>query len=142
LFAAYYIPLITVANKILNVLELQTQLQDTQIETLVHRFYERIQEEPLLAPVFAQRIQADEWPAHLDKMVRFWSTILRGTNRYTGNPMIVHNGVPGISKEHFTRWLALFREVADEHLPKVLADSILQRANRMGQSLQTALGTV
>ena len=44
-------------RRILNVLELQVQLQDEQIETLVHRFYERIQHEPLLAPVFAARIE-------------------------------------------------------------------------------------
>tara|TARA_R110002072_G_scaffold87129_3_gene196594 strand:- start:5365 stop:5757 length:393 start_codon:yes stop_codon:yes gene_type:complete len=125
--------------RILNVLELQEQLQDEQIATLVHRFYERVQHEPLLGPVFAQHIADEEWPEHLDKMVRFWSTILRGTNRYTGNPMIVHSNVPALTAAHFTRWLELFREVAEEHLPQVIADSILQRAERMGRSLRGAL---
>lgn len=126
-------------DKILNVLELQEQLQDEQIQTLVHNFYERIQQEPELGPIFAGRIAAEEWPAHLDKMVRFWSTILRGTNRYAGNPMIAHHGVPGITRQHFTCWLALFREVAEGCLPQVMADSILHRAERMGRSLQGAL---
>jgi len=125
-------------RKILHVLELKEQLQDEQIVTLVHRFYERVQQEPLLGPLFAERIQEDQWPMHLDKMVRFWSTILRGTNRYTGNPMIVHANMPGLTTAHFTRWLALFREVAEEHLPQVLADSILQRAERMGHRLRSA----
>jgi len=141
LFLAYYIRLFTVSRQILNVLELQVQLRDEQIETLVRRFYERVQHEPLLGPVFSSRIEPGQWPTHLDKMVRFWSTILRGTNRYTGNPMIVHSGVPDITSKHFTRWLELFREVAEECLPQVLADSILQRAERMGVSLQSALGT-
>ena len=127
-------------RRILNVLELQVQLHDDQITTLVHRFYERIQDEPLLGPVFAARIQAEQWPSHLDKMVRFWSTILRGSNRYFGNPMIVHSGLAGVTRQHFERWLELFREVAEQHLPQVLADSILQRAERMGRSLQGALG--
>lgn len=125
-------------RKILHVLELKAQLQEDQIVTLVHRFYERVQQEPLLGPLFAERIQEDQWPMHLDKMVRFWSTILRGTNRYTGNPMIVHANMPGLTTAHFTRWLALFREVAEEHLPQVLADSILQRAERMGHRLRSA----
>lgn len=125
-------------RKILHVLELKAQLQEEQIVTLVHRFYERVQQEPLLGPLFAERIQEDQWPMHLDKMVRFWSTILRGTNRYTGNPMIVHANMPGLTTAHFTRWLALFREVAEEHLPQVLADSILQRAERMGHRLRSA----
>lgn len=126
------------ARRILNVLELQIALQDEQIETLVHRFYERIRDEPLLGPVFAARIADDAWPTHLDKMVRFWSTILRGTNRYTGNPMLVHQDLPGITAEHFTRWLSLFREVAEQCLSQELADSILQRAERMGARLQAA----
>ena len=127
-------------RRILNVLELQVQLQDEQIETLVHRFYERVPHDPMLGPVFAARIQQDGWPVHLDKMVRFWSTILRGSNRYLGNPMVVHSTLPEVTTAHFTRWLALFREVAEEHLPQVIADSILQRAERMGRSLQGALG--
>jgi len=126
------------ARRILNVLELQIELSDQQIETLVHRFYERIRDEPLLGPVFASRIADDEWPAHLDKMVRFWSTILRGSNRYTGNPMVVHQQLAGITAQHFERWLALFREVAEGCLSQELADSILQRAERMGARLQAA----
>ena len=126
-------------GQILNVLELQIQLKDEQITTLVHRFYERVVDEPVLGPIFASRIEDDQWPAHLDKMVRFWSTILRGTNRYTGNPMIVHANLSGLTTEHFTRWLDLFREVAEQHLPQVIADSILQRAERMGRSLRAAV---
>jgi hemoglobin len=125
-------------RRILNVLELQIALQDEQIETLVHRFYDRIRDEPLLGPVFASRIDADAWPAHLDKMVRFWSTILRGTHRYTGNPMLAHQGLPDVTPAHFTRWLSLFREVAEQCLSQPLADSILQRAERMGARLQAA----
>ena len=125
-------------KRILHVLELQQQLSDDQIHTIVHRFYERVQSEPLLAPVFASRIATAEWPAHLDKMVRFWSTILRGTNRYHGNPMQVHTELGGLTRAHFDRWLTLFAEVAGECVPKVVADSILQRAHRMGDRLLAA----
>ena len=90
--------------------------------------------------MFAARIDNEQWPQHLDKMVRFWSTILKGSNRYLGNPMVVHSSLPGITEAHFSRWLALFREVAEAHLPQVLADAILQRAERMGNSLVVALG--
>ena len=126
------------ARQILNVLELQAQLDDDQIRTLVHRFYDRVQQEPLLGPVFARRIAADAWPAHLDKMERFWSTILRGSNRYVGDPMAAHLPL-GIDADHFTRWLALFREVAEATLPLPIADSILQRAERMRGTLLRAI---
>ncbi|MCK5941673.1 MAG: group III truncated hemoglobin [Planctomycetes bacterium] len=119
---------------------MQLLLRDEQIETLVHRFYEQIRDEPLLGPVFAARIADDQWPAHLDKMVRFWSTILRGTDRYTGNPMVVHRQLAGLTAAHFARWLELFREVADGCLSPELADSIVQRAERMGARLQADAG--
>jgi len=129
-----------VNGKILDVLELRAQLSDEQIARLVHAFYDRVQHEPLLGPVFAARIAAHGWPAHLDKMTRFWSTILRGTDRYHGDPMAAHRALPDVTAEHFERWLALFREVADEVVPGVLADSIVQRATRMGAALQGSLG--
>ena len=132
------------AGEILNVLELKAQLRESQIERLVHRFYERVQQDPLLAPAFASRIADDQWPAHLDKMVRFWSTILRGTDRYTGDPMAAHQPLAAngtFTSESLTRWLALFREVADDVLPEpALADSIVHRAERMGRALRSSLG--
>ena len=96
------------AKRILHVLELQEQLTDEQIRMIVHRFYERVQHDPLLGPIFAARIDADQWPAHLDKMVRFWSTILRGSNRYHGNPMMVHQQLQGLRSKHFAHWLTMF----------------------------------
>ena len=122
--------------RILHVLDLQKQLTDDQITTLVHRFYERVRDEPLLGPVFAARIADDAWPAHLDKMVRFWSTILRGSNRYTGNPMIVHRDLPGVTAAHFARWLELFEDVAASFLDADVSASIVHRARRMGERLQ------
>ncbi|HEB54467.1 MAG TPA: group III truncated hemoglobin, partial [bacterium] len=71
--------------EILDVLQLRARLTVDEIRTLVHRFYERVRQDHLLGPVFATRIAAERWPAHLDKMVRFWSTVLRGERGYTGN---------------------------------------------------------
>jgi|GEM_PF-3202726 len=41
------------------------------IQLLVNAFYQQIREDALLGPIFNGVIQ-DRWPAHLEKMYRFW----------------------------------------------------------------------
>ena len=125
-----------VTPRILHVLELQQRLADEELRTLVDRFYERVQADALLGPVFAARIATDGWPRHLDKMAGFWSTILRGSNRYHGDPMAVHRALPDLSPAHFDRWLGLFREVTAELFDDEVAASIVQRAERMANRMQ------
>jgi len=123
-------------SQVLDVLELQQQLDEDGITALVHRFYERVRDEPLLGPIFATRIDDDQWPRHLDKMVRFWSTVLLGSNSYLGNPMLLHGTLPGLTHAHFDRWLELFREVAEEVMTPAVAAAVAQRAERMGAQLR------
>ncbi|HEK19441.1 MAG TPA: group III truncated hemoglobin, partial [Bacteroidetes bacterium] len=55
----------------------------TDIKLLVDTFYERIQKNELLGPIFNERIK-DNWPEHLDKMYRFWQTVLLEEYTYGG----------------------------------------------------------
>ena len=45
------------------------------VKLLVDTFYGKIREDALLSPIFNGIIQ-DRWPAHLEKMYRFWQTVL------------------------------------------------------------------
>ncbi len=106
---------------------------EDEIRTLVHRFYGRIQNDPLLSPIFTERIT--EWDVHLNKMVDFWSSALRGTARFRGTPMPKHVAIPGLSSALFRRWLALFNETT-----QTLGNAPLQRradelAERVAESL-------
>ena len=65
-------------------------LDETMIRAVVHGFYERIREDPLLGPVFDSRIAADDWPRHLQRMCDFWSATLLRTARYQGRPLPPH----------------------------------------------------
>ncbi|MEI9984982.1 MAG: group III truncated hemoglobin [Aliidongia sp.] len=69
---------------------------------LVDGFYADIRRDPSLGPIFERAIGAD-WPAHLDTMNRFWSSVMLTSGRYKGNPMVVHLRVPGIAPELFAR---------------------------------------
>ncbi|MCR9247215.1 MAG: group III truncated hemoglobin [bacterium] len=124
----------------MNVLELQAELDEPGIERLVHAFYGVVQSDPTLGPVFRARIAEDAWPNHLEKMCRFWSTILRGTGRYRGNPMAAHLPLATVTTTHFERWLELFVATARTELGDRIAAAIESRAVRMGEHLQRAMG--
>ncbi len=97
------------------------------IKRLVDTFYAKVKDDPLIGPIFKERIQ-DRWPEHLDKMYRFWQGILLGEQTYNGRPFPPHAQL-SIDLEHFERWLALFRATVDELYAGPVADEAKFRAN-------------
>ena len=81
------------------------------IKLLVDSFYGQVREDDLLANIFNERIQ-DRWTAHLEKMYRFWQTVLLEEHTYYGSPFLPHAKLP-VDAEHFERWLKLFNETVD-----------------------------
>ncbi len=114
----------------------QTGLDDAMLVRLVHRFYDRVRDDPVLGPVFAERIA--DWAPHLDRMVDFWSSVALMTGRYHGAPVPKHANLP-VSKAHFDRWLVLFRETAHEVCTEKGADHVILRAERIARSLLMAV---
>lgn len=115
-------------------------LDEAMIRAVVHGFYDRIREDPLLGPVFNSRIAADDWPRHLQRMCDFWSATLLRTARYQGRPLPPHLAIPEIEKRHFERWLQLFAETVDTICPKEVASLFLDRAMRIAHSFRLAIG--
>lgn len=108
------------------------------IRTLVHAFYGRVRQEPVLGPVFERAI-GESWDAHLAKLCDFWSSVMLATGRFQGRPMQVHNRLPDIKPEHFGRWLALFEATAVEVSPPEAAALFVERARMIGRSLEMGL---
>ena len=82
------------------------------IQLLVNSFYAKIREDDQLGDIFNERIQ-DRWTEHLEKMYRFWQTVLLEEHTYYGSPFVPHAQLP-VGKEHFNRWIELFYETVDE----------------------------
>ena len=110
----------------------RTGLDDAMLARLVHGFYDRVRTDPLLGPVFAERIT--DWGPHLEKMVEFWSSVALMTGRYHGAPMPKHLPLP-VEGEHFDRWLDLFRQTAFEVCPPQGAEWVIERAERIAGSI-------
>lgn len=124
----------------MNVLEFRARSTDAEIQALVDAFYRRARQDALLGPVFEAHVPAGAWPAHLARITAFWSTVLRGTGRYEGDPIKAHLPLHGVTDAHFERWLALFAETVHSAFEAEIAAAIVLRAERMAVRLRTAMG--
>lgn len=106
---------------------------EEEIKTLVYTFYDRIRADEILGPIFNRHIS--DWEIHLDRMVRFWSSLMRGTATYNGTPMPKHIALPDLSAELFQRWLSLFHDTTQELPNRPFADRADQFAHRIARSL-------
>ena len=111
---------------------------EADVKLLVDSFYERVQADPLLAPVFIDFAHVD-FSHHLPQLYDFWSGILLGTSRYQGFPMRKHFPLP-IGLAHFERWLALFQETLAAHFAGPTAELARQQALHIGRVFATRLG--
>jgi truncated hemoglobin YjbI len=102
---------------------------------MVDKFYARVREDAVLSPIFESRL-AGRWDQHMPRMYAFWTKVLLGTGEFDGNVFGKHMALSGISKEHFVRWLALFRMSAIEVFGIDNAAAPIQVAERIASSLQ------
>lgn len=116
----------------------KTGIDEAMIERLVRLFYQRIQAEPVLGPIFAARV--NDWEHHIAKLCAFWSSVALMTGRYHGQPMRMHMGLP-VSGTHFDRWLELFEATAAEVCPPAAAEHFIERARRIADSLELGIAT-
>lgn len=114
------------------------QLDEAQLEVLVTAFYARVRSDPLLAPVFNKAI--DDWPAHLEKLAAFWSSVMLATGRYKGQPMMAHlRHRASITPAMFERWLALWAETTEAMAAPPAAAALQEKAARIAESLQLGI---
>jgi len=101
------------------------------IKQLVDQFYGKVRHNTLIGPIFNGVIK-DKWPEHLDKMYRFWESLLLGNNTYNGRPFPPHAHLP-VQAEHFEQWKALFFETVDENFQGEVADMAKWRAAKIAE---------
>ena len=102
----------------------------TDIILLVDRFYNHVQENQEIGPIFTEIAQVN-WVHHLPKMYDFWESILFGKAIYKGNPMLTHfslNQKTPLQEAEFSIWKAIFIQTVDELFAGENAEIIKQKA--------------
>jgi len=99
------------------------------IRLLVNTFYGKVRVDMLLGNIFNEVIK-DRWPEHLEKMYRFWQTVLLGEHTYYGSPFPPHAQLP-VDQMHFDTWLKLWHSTIDEYFTGEKADEAKWRGDKM-----------
>lgn len=101
------------------------------IRLLVDTFYDKVRDDEMLKDIFNSVI-GDRWTEHLEKMYRFWQTVLLGDHTYYGSPFAPHAKLP-VDKTHFDRWMQLFTETVDQLFEGEKAQEAKWRAGKMAE---------
>jgi hemoglobin len=104
------------------------------IRRIVVTFYARIRRDQRLAPIFDEAIR--DWPAHLERMCDFWSSVILITGAYKGGVVEAHAGLAVLESRHFERWLELFNGTAAEFGSAAQASLFRARALRIARRIE------
>ena len=103
------------------------QIDEAALARLIPAFYDRVRTDAEIGPLFNEAVE--DWPAHLEKLVAFWSSVMLTTGRYKAH----------ITPAMFDRWLAIWTATTDELMPPAAAAALQAKAARIAESLQLAL---
>lgn len=115
-----------------------SQLTSEHIKNLVTHFYQKIQCDKVLGPIFNDIAQVD-WDHHIPLLCQFWNSIMLKTNEYHGNAYRKHvilGETTQLTEAHFSRWLVIFQEEAFKYLPIQSAQLITEKAYMIAESLK------
>lgn len=113
-------------------------LDEAQLTRLVHSFYARVREDDQIGPLFNAAVE--DWDDHLDRLVRFWSSVMLTSGRYKGSPMAAHRQhAETMTPAMFDRWLAIWAEVTNEIVSGPAAAALQTKAAHIAESLKLGL---
>jgi hemoglobin len=101
------------------------------IKLMVDFFYAKVREDDMLSFIFNDRIR-DHWSEHLEKMYKFWQTVLLDEHTYFGAPFPPHATLD-INYTHYERWVQLFNETIDHLFIGDKAQEAKWRGQKMAQ---------
>jgi hemoglobin len=119
---------------------LQDIATEQDIKLLVDSFYDRVNQDGVLGPIFNHVAQVN-WEHHLPTMYSFWTQMLFRKPVYKGAPWPKHMVLP-LTKQHFERWISLFSKTVDALFAGPKANEAKSAALSIADTFQTRFGIV
>lgn len=111
-------------------------LRDEDLEPLLVQFYSIATVDGLIGSYFT----GIDMARHMPRIVDFWSTMLFHSGRYSGNAFQPHARMPGLTAEHFERWLEILDATLDARFEGANVRLMKGLARRIAYGMQVRLG--
>lgn len=108
---------------------------------MVHRFYDALLDDELMAPLFLE-VAAVDLKTHLPTISLYWQKMLLGDKAYRNNTMAKHRAVHAkapFREEHFTTWLGYFLATVDTHFAGPYAEKAKNIAGNVIKNMRKQL---
>lgn len=115
----------------------RVEITAAEIDAVVAMFYDAVRHHPGLGPVFAAHVA--DWPAHEEKIARFWRNAILHERSNDGNPLAVHRDAGNVRPGMFEVLLALFESVLKRNLTAEQAQAWSELAHRIGRGLRAGM---
>ena len=102
------------------------------IQLLVDKFYEKVQQDSFLGPIFESRLRG-RWEMHHKKLYRFWHNVLIRRPDYFGDPVPMHFQM-GLTRVHFDYWLNIWKGTVDLYFEGAIAERAKFRGETMAKA--------
>jgi hemoglobin len=116
--------------------EARPDLGEADLAPLLNEFYSVAMVDELLGSYFA----GVDMVRHMPRIVDFWSTTLFHTARYSGSAFQPHARMPGLTGNHFRRWLEIMEATVDSRFEGPNARLMKDLARRIAYAMQVRLG--
>lgn len=117
------------------------EINDEGIDKLMQIFYAKIRLDKDLGPIFNRAVGTDDasWERHIEKIGKFWKTMLLGEKLYMGNPVQPHINLLPFDIKLFDVWLGLFKESLELVFEEEPANRYLEVANNIATNFKAVL---
>ena len=111
-------------------------LRDEDLEPFLVQFYAIATFDALIGSYFA----GIDMSRHIPRIAGFWSTMLFHTGRYSGSAFQPHAKLPGLTADHFKRWVDIFESTIDTRFEGPNTQLSKALARRVAYGMQVRLG--
>ena len=111
-------------------------LREADLARLLTDFYSIATADALIGSYFA----GVDMARHMPRIIAFWSTMLFHKDRYGGSAFQPHARMPGLTGDHFQRWLNILEATVDSRFEGQNARLMKDLARRVAYAMQMRLG--